>query len=347
MTYKLGPIPKGLPEGTKNVSISEKGLQSADAASHTTNPTYQTQQPGLAQRQPEFDQAREQEKSSDSTLSEYNPTMLLNGESRLTEEVEQPSRAGNRDVRVQQGPPVASFLTFTSVKDMKSAETRAAVRARVSRFAGRKKKAQLKLGPDTVLQSFVAWRMGTAEVSHEDPKSLVRRKSIRDLELQQALSEIGRVIDDIPASLFTSMSLLQCKYILASMLVTLRNHLLIKAPIVFQTNPFLYWPAQMMLDAGNPSAMAFFPSVDLRDVYHAVMGMLLSWLASQFPSQYPLDAALYHQAQSIPLIRERLSGRMLNEATFLSILCAMQTDVCPNTKRINIASLTDLGTPGQ
>lgn len=102
-----------------------------------------------------------------------------------------------------------------------------------------------------------------------------------------------------------------------------------------------------MLDAGNPSAMAFFPSVDLKDVYHAIMGMLLSWLASQFPSQYPLDVALYHQAQSIPLIRERLSSSILNEATFLSILCAMQTDVSSNTKIRSIVSLTDLGTPRQ
>lgn len=211
MTSKLGPIPKVLPDGKKNVSIHEKALQPIDATSHTARATYQTQQP-------EFDQTLEREISSESTLSEAIPAMLLNSQSGLTtEEAEQPSRVGNRDVRVQQGPSVASFLTFTSVKDMKSAETRAAVRARVSRFAGRKKKAQLKLGPNTLLQSFVAWRMGTSEISHEEPKRLEGPKSIGNFELQQALSEIGRVIYDIPASIFTSISLLQCRYILPSM----------------------------------------------------------------------------------------------------------------------------------
>lgn len=217
MTYKLGLMPKVLPEWKKNVPMHEKALQSAGATSHSGRATYQTQQPGFIQQQPEFDQTLEQGRSSDSTHPDAIQVMLPNTESQLTEGAEQRSRAESRDVRVQQGPPVANFLTFTSVEEMKSAGTRAAVRARVSRFAGRKKKGQLKLGPDTVLQSFVAWRMGISEIPHEDPKRLGGPQSNRDLQLQQALSEIGRVIFNIPASLFTSMSLLQCKYILAYM----------------------------------------------------------------------------------------------------------------------------------
>ena len=97
---------------------------------------------------------------------------------------------------------------------------------------------------------------------------------------------------------------------------------------VFEMNPTFFYPAQMMLDAGSPAAVRYFPTVDFSEIYHAAMGMMLCWLATQFPSVYPIGAGLHHQAQSLPIIRQRLKTRIFDSVTFLNILCAMQTDVC-------------------
>ncbi len=82
-----------------------------------------------------------------------------------------------------------------------------------------------------------------------------------------------------------------------------------------------------MLDAGSPATAAFFPTIDLKEVYHAVVGMLLSWLATQFPTQYTLSSARFHQVQAISKLRQRLSQGQHNEETYLGVLCAMQTAV--------------------
>jgi predicted DNA-binding protein (UPF0278 family) len=82
-----------------------------------------------------------------------------------------------------------------------------------------------------------------------------------------------------------------------------------------------------MLDAGAPYAANFFPILDFKEVYYSVMGMFLSWLATQFPTQYQISAALFYQAQAIPILRDRLSRGLYNDETYFSILCAMQTDV--------------------
>lgn len=84
-----------------------------------------------------------------------------------------------------------------------------------------------------------------------------------------------------------------------------------------------------MLDAGNPYAGAFFPTIDLKVIYHAVMGVFLSWLSTQYPSKYPISAALYHQGKAIPILRRLLSEGVYNDETYVSILCAMQTEVRP------------------
>lgn len=86
-------------------------------------------------------------------------------------------------------------------------------------------------------------------------------------------------------------------------------------------------PAYFLLDAGSPNALAFFSAIDFKEIYHAVLGMLLSWLHFEFPKQYPLSAARYHQAQTIPLLRERLAQGQHNDETYVIMLCAMQTDV--------------------
>ena len=82
-----------------------------------------------------------------------------------------------------------------------------------------------------------------------------------------------------------------------------------------------------MLEAGTPAAIASFKTIELNNVYHAVMGVCLTWLATQFPTQYSLSAARHHQEQAIPILRQRLSERAYDEETHLSILCAMQTAV--------------------
>jgi len=85
-----------------------------------------------------------------------------------------------------------------------------------------------------------------------------------------------------------------------------------------------------MLDAGNPYAVAFFSTVDFKVIYHSVMAVFLSWLSTQYPSRYPISAALYHQGQAIPTVRRRLTQRLYNDETYISILCAMQAEVRPN-----------------
>ena len=109
--------------------------------------------------------------------------------------------------------------------------------------------------------------------------------------------------------------------------------LLMQLVTVFEMNPSFFFPAQMMLDAGSPAAARYFPTVEFSLIYHAAMGMMLCWLATQFPSVYPIGAALHHQAQSLPIIRQRLSKRIFDSGTFLNILCAMQTSVCRSPRQ--------------
>jgi len=82
-----------------------------------------------------------------------------------------------------------------------------------------------------------------------------------------------------------------------------------------------------MLDAGSQQSAAFFPLIDTKEVYHSVMSMFLSWLSTQYPSQYPLSAAVHHQTQAITVIRRRLSQGIQDDETYVNILCAMQADV--------------------
>lgn len=82
-----------------------------------------------------------------------------------------------------------------------------------------------------------------------------------------------------------------------------------------------------MLDAGSSSAADFFPILDLKVIYHGIMGMFLCWLSTQYPTQYPLSAALFHQSQALPALRNRLSQGIHDNETYFNILCAMQTDV--------------------
>src|ERR1700761_6655765 len=96
---------------------------------------------------------------------------------------------------------------------------------------------------------------------------------------------------------------------------------------VFEANPTLYFPAQILLDAGNPHALEFFRTLDLRRVYYAVSSVLLGWLHLQYPSTNPLSAALFHQTRAISLIRQRLSDAQHDDETYLILLCVLQTDV--------------------
>jgi hypothetical protein len=102
-----------------------------------------------------------------------------------------------------------------------------------------------------------------------------------------------------------------------------------------------------MLDAGTPEATALFPLLDLRNIYHSTMSMFLSWLSTVYPSQYPLSAALHHRSQALPIIRQRLSQGMRDDATYINILCIMQTDVGLVRVISSLFVLTETGTSGQ
>jgi hypothetical protein len=102
-----------------------------------------------------------------------------------------------------------------------------------------------------------------------------------------------------------------------------------------------------MLEAGSPKATAFFPLLDMKEIYHSTMSMFLSWLSSQYPSQYPLSAALHHRSQAIQIIRQRLSQGMHDDATYINILCSMQTDVNSVHVISSLSLLTETGAFGQ
>jgi hypothetical protein len=108
---------------------------------------------------------------------------------------------------------------------------------------------------------------------------------------------------------------------------TLRIHCVLLTSLVLNGSPFFFFPAQIMLDAGSPCATNFFLIVDLKAIYHSIMGMFLSWLSTQYPTQYPLSAALFHHSQALPLLRSRLAQGLHDNETYLAILCSMQTEV--------------------
>jgi|SRR5271163_2144377 len=104
--------------------------------------------------------------------------------------------------------------------------------------------------------------------------------------------------------------------------------------LVLNAHPSIWPPAQIILDSGNPCAMTFFPTVDLKEVFHAVMAVLMSWISVQWPCQVPLSVALFYQSQAITLLRQRLAQGLHNDETYLCILCAMKTDVRSVTRHI-------------
>jgi hypothetical protein len=95
-----------------------------------------------------------------------------------------------------------------------------------------------------------------------------------------------------------------------------------------QANPLDLFPSQIIqikLDKGIPTSNP--PITNANEIYHAVMGMLLSWLSTRYPTKYPLSAALHYHGLNISRLRYRLSQRKFNEETFVNVLCAVQTEV--------------------
>jgi hypothetical protein len=82
-----------------------------------------------------------------------------------------------------------------------------------------------------------------------------------------------------------------------------------------------------MLDSASASAALFFITVDLKEVYYSLMALILTWLSTAYPSQYPLSAGLFYHGKAIPHLRQRLSKRFHDNETYISILCVMQTEV--------------------
>ena len=78
---------------------------------------------------------------------------------------------------------------------------------------------------------------------------------------------------------------------------------------------------QILLDTGNSTI------TDVKDIYHAVMGMCLALLSKREPTKYTLSNALSHHAHTISGLRHRISQKIFNQTTYINILCAMQTEV--------------------
>jgi hypothetical protein len=86
-----------------------------------------------------------------------------------------------------------------------------------------------------------------------------------------------------------------------------------------------------MLDGGSVAAAKFFITISLKEVYYPVMGLILTWISTVFPSQYPLSAGLFYHAKAIPQLRQRLCQGLHDNDTYISILCVMQTEVRTKT----------------
>ncbi|KAJ9611492.1 hypothetical protein H2200_004676 [Cladophialophora chaetospira] len=192
-----------------------------------------------------------------------------------------------------------NFLVFTKPGDFANPKARSVAAAHAAKFESKSGNELVTVWNDEPCQDVVRWRLGTDSHRMVRVKSKNRKKAART---QQEQSAVWRIDKDIPASLPAKLSLQQ----------------------FLQANPFFFYPAQIMLDAGSPYTVSFFPTIAMDDVYHAVVGMLLSWLATQFPTQYPMSTALYHQAQALAAIRQRLNQGIYDEVTYLSVLCAMQ-----------------------
>jgi len=107
-------------------------------------------------------------------------------------------------------PPIISernFIIYTTLADMNSTEARKIVASHTSRF-GRKRNRKKLINPCTnqIVQSFFRWRIG-APPAKKRPTLYDQSKA----GSKHATSEAKQVLDSIPACLYPSPSLQQCK----------------------------------------------------------------------------------------------------------------------------------------
>ncbi|KAK5046139.1 hypothetical protein LTR84_008596 [Exophiala bonariae] len=155
----------------------------------------------------------------------------------------------------------------------------------------------------TMAGGLLTWRLGAAPSFHKETKQLTRARR-NGATFRPSVMEARLVWAQIPASLAARPSL---------------NNW-------FEAEGSFTTQAYMFLDAGNPKAQCFFSTLDFKEVHHAVLGMLLSWLHFEFPRQYPLSVARWHQGQSIAELRRRLGRNQYDDETYVIMFCAMQAD---------------------
>jgi hypothetical protein len=110
-----------------------------------------------------------------------------------------------------QGVSEDSFVTFTTMGEMNSGTTRKIVASHASKI--RRSQARKKHNTQTndIVQSFLRWRVGPAPTK---PRDQVIGQTQNNTAHTQAISEIGNVLDGIPAYLSSSSSLQQRKFLL-------------------------------------------------------------------------------------------------------------------------------------
>ncbi|KAK5056614.1 hypothetical protein LTR84_012146 [Exophiala bonariae] len=197
-----------------------------------------------------------------------------------------------------------SFITFNGPEEMTSAKVRSQTASYIGRYRRQKRTKDALVRRDGVIQGFLSWRHGTAPIIQHRQKQLTATTHDKARYDPQDVVTLRRVLNAVPASLNAGISLQQ----------------------FFQGNPFFFFPGQVMLDAGSVSAAAFFSTISFGEVEHAVMGMFYSWLATQFPTQFQISAALHHRGKAISVVRHRLSQDLYDNETYLNILCTMQTE---------------------
>jgi hypothetical protein len=102
-----------------------------------------------------------------------------------------------------------SFLTFTMLDELRSTTTRKIVAANASRFGRRNRRKLVIIRSGSIVQSFLTWRSGAAQV---DGRRNIRTASGQNKAANlQAIAELGCILESIPASLNSGISLQHCK----------------------------------------------------------------------------------------------------------------------------------------
>lgn len=115
-----------------------------------------------------------------------------------------------------------SFLTFTTPEEMVSARTRSTVLKHTARFRRSRRLKIAHFQPERIVGSFHRWRASEAPALRDSGHQSKHTRG-EAAQYQQAMVEIRRALNSVPACLEARPSLQQCKYAVSTNLVTLQE----------------------------------------------------------------------------------------------------------------------------